>query len=476
MTVAHNCSPRNVAATLALLALVCTAGCGGSEAPQPGPRTAAPRPKAAPQTTPDIEPLPEGTYAMRVGDIHIVQVFYATDRAPFPSTLPPWNGWQPFALPAGILLSGVFVFHRWRQKHRFVARIVALVALGVSARMFHAAILERQERLAAARRGEHWYGSQRNEARGTNPLQLGVCEVSIPPDHRVGLVESPSILRLEFSEDPQKHVVLQSVKRLPDDEFFHELRQCVDGSDRKQAFVFIHGYNVAFDDAVRRTAQIAFDLRFDGAAVCYSWPSHGGMASYTRDEANIAWTVLHLEEFLQSLATQSGAKTVHLVAHSMGNRALTQVLERIALRSPHATTVFGQVILAAPDVDADEFRERYAPALRQLARGSTLYASSNDRALAASTSIHGYNRAGLSGEHMLVVPGVETVDASPVDTSVIGHSYYGDNPQLIRDLRAIVDEGLPAENRAWLKKMLRQPDVAWWTFLPDAAKEPEPEL
>lgn len=77
---------------------------------------------------------------------------------------------------------------------------------------------------------------------------------------------------------------------------------------------------------------------------------------------------------------------------------------------------------------------------------------------------------------MLVVPGVETVDASPVDTSVIGHSYYGDNPQLIRDLRAIVDEGLPAENRAWLKKMLRQPDVAWWTFLPDAAKEPEPEL
>ena len=33
----------------------------------------------------------------------------------------------------------------------------------------------------------------------------------------------------------------------------------------RQAFVFLHGYNVTFEAAAYRTAQIAYDLRFDGA-------------------------------------------------------------------------------------------------------------------------------------------------------------------------------------------------------------------
>src|SRR5690606_2009371 len=105
------------------------------------------------------------------------------------------------------------------------------------------------------------YGSGRHEAEGRPVLELGVCEVTIPPDHRVGQVESPSILRFEFSEDPEKHVILARVVRLPDDRYFSALRETVARSSAKQAFVFVHGYNVGFDDAVKRTAQIAYDLR-----------------------------------------------------------------------------------------------------------------------------------------------------------------------------------------------------------------------
>ena len=43
----------------------------------------------------------------------------------------------------------------------------------------------------------------------------------------------------------------------------------VSRSPRKDAFVFIHGFNVAFEDAVMRTAQIAYDLGFDGAPILY---------------------------------------------------------------------------------------------------------------------------------------------------------------------------------------------------------------
>jgi esterase/lipase superfamily enzyme len=309
----------------------------------------------------------------------------------------------------------------------------------------------------------------RHEVQGRPILELGTCEVTIPPDHRVGKVESPSVLRFEFREDPEKHVVLQRVVRLPEGKFFDDLTACVDASAARQAFVFVHGYNIGFDDAVKRTAQIAYDLKFDGAAVCYSWPSHAGLARYTQDEANVAWTVTQLETFLRDVAERTGARRVHLVAHSMGNRALLQAVERMALRGDGPT--FGQVVLAAPDVDAGEFRNRYAPALAQVARRVTLYASSNDQALVASTKIHGYTRAGLSGEHLVVAPGLDTVDVSPIDTSLIGHSYYGDNPLMIRDLAAVIGLDLPADGRQWLRRTLLTPDAIYWAFRQDLATE-----
>jgi len=148
----------------------------------------------------------------------------------------------------------------------------------------------------------------------------------------------------------------------------------------------------------------------------------------------------------------------------MGNRALVQALERMALSQPSPEPVFGQVIMAAPDVDAGEFRDRYAPSVARLARHVTLYASTNDNALVASTKVHGHTRAGLSGEHLVVVAGVDTVDVSPIDTSLIGHSYYGNNPVMIQDLQALVELGKPAADREWLQRIARSPTLAYWMF------------
>jgi esterase/lipase superfamily enzyme len=38
----------------------------------------------------------------------------------------------------------------------------------------------------------------------------------------------------------------------------------------RQALVFVHGYNVGFEDALKRIAQIAFDLDFRGACLLFS--------------------------------------------------------------------------------------------------------------------------------------------------------------------------------------------------------------
>jgi esterase/lipase superfamily enzyme len=267
-----------------------------------------------------------------------------------------------------------------------------------------------------------------------DPLSYGVCGVSIPRDHRMGELEQRSILKFEFRNNPEKHVLLLNVQEEEPDIFFTELRGCVLGSSAKEAFVFIHGYNVSFEDAARRTAQLAYDLGFSGAPILYSWPSKGSAASYPADEATIEWTTPHLKRFLKDVAVRTGASTVHLIAHSMGNRALTRALEAMASElTPGQMLPFKQVVLAAPDIDADVFRQ-LARAIQKTCIKITLYASSRDVALAASRQFHSAPRAGGTNPGIVAVPGIDTIDASALETGFLGHSYFAENKSILSDI------------------------------------------
>jgi len=283
---------------------------------------------------------------------------------------------------------------------------------------------------------------------GRGPLEVGTCEVTIPASHRVGELESAGIFE---KPDPEKHIILLTVTPRPEVAFVSELAARVRADSAREVLIFIHGYNVSFEDAARRTAQMAADLQFDGAPVMYSWPSQASLAGYPVDEANIRWTVPHLQQFLDLVVENSGASKVHLVAHSMGNRAVTEVLLRYAtaaVQSPGASPQFNQIVLVAPDVDADVFRDEIAPRIRPLGERITLYASANDKALKVSKGVHGYPRAGDLSSGIVITDGVETIDASDVDTSLLnaiglGHSYFAEQPTVIDDLRFLLEGKSP---------------------------------
>ena len=99
--------------------------------------------------------------------------------------------------------------------------------------------------------------------------------------------------------------------------------------------MFIHGFNVSFGLAARRTAQLSYDLKFQGVSMLYSWPSQGKLAAYTSDEDKILWTRPRLQAFLTLVATELGVAGVHIIAHSMGNRALVEVLKDLTHEMPY---------------------------------------------------------------------------------------------------------------------------------------------
>lgn len=296
-------------------------------------------------------------------------------------------------------------------------------------------------------------------------LSFGRFDVSVPKDHRLARIERPSMWRFEFSEDPKKHFVIVAREAAGEREFYREAGAAVTASSRREAFVFVHGFNVGFDDAVYRTAQLAYDLEFSGAAILYSWPSNDRLADYVGDLSNNEWTVPHLKSFLESVASRTGARIVHLIAHSMGNRALSNALAQIAsAQTSNPRPHFRQVVLTAPDIDVDTFKA-LSISLKSTADRVTLYASSNDKALLASKRLTGYPRAGDVSGKIVIISGVDTIDVSAVDTDFVGHSYYGDQRSLLADMFSLLSDGKPPGQRYGLQE-IRVVAGTYWRFRP----------
>ena len=194
-------------------------------------------------------------------------------------------------------------------------------------------------------------------------------------------------------------------------------------------------------------------------AIAYSWPSHGTAHAYLQDENNVEWTEPHLTQFLLLLQT-TGAQTINIIAHSMGNRAVSRALAQISREAPMAR--FSNIVLAAPDIDRDVFRQ-LAAVMASTADLVTLYASDHDGALTVARTIKGYPRAGDCVMGIMVCDGVMSIDVSAVSTNFLGHSYYGENASIISDLYYLLRGKRPPRFRL---RPVSSPSGSYWKFVP----------
>lgn len=293
------------------------------------------------------------------------------------------------------------------------------------------------------------YGSERGRR-----LELGRAMVSVPKAHEVPQVERPWAITIPYfnytiyqqQEDPKKHFIIQEIASMSEADLLKIVKERLARSARYKdhAFVFVHGYNTSFDYAVYRAAQIAYDIKFDGAPFVYSWPSGGGIASYTYDRESSAQAEPYFTDFLKMVTQKSGAKHVSVIAHSMGNQLVLRVLQDLQRTRPEGVEI-SQIIFAAPDVDRDSF-ETIASQLKDFATGGiTLYAAANDRALGVSKRFYGgVPRAGDVPETgPLIVPGIDTIDATAVSMDSLGlhHSGYAESNALLQDIGLLIQTG-----------------------------------
>ena len=293
-------------------------------------------------------------------------------------------------------------------------------------------------------------------------IHFGVCEVSIPEIHVPGELESPALMWA----DPNKHIILQKVTELGKTDFFNTISRT---AGNKEILVFIHGYNVSFKKAARRTAQLAHDLKFDGVPLFFSWPSNGNILKYAGDAENIQQSIPAISSFIMDVVDRFKPERIHIIAHSMGTYGLTQALSQLSesFLNKRKSPIFNQLVLAAPDIDADVFQKEIAPKITKLAKRVSLYSSSKDVAMTVSRYYnHQRKRAGDSDPEILTPKGVDSIDVSKVDTSLVGHSYYGSNNSIITDIRMVLFQKKLEERKFLTPRNNKTTNRMYWFFNP----------
>jgi esterase/lipase superfamily enzyme len=298
-------------------------------------------------------------------------------------------------------------------------------------------------------------------------MSYGRAEVNIPYSHKPGQIETPW-MSIEKLRDAGKHIFIIKLDSRDEAAFFSEISSASDSGD---VLVYIHGFNVRFEDALVRAAQISFDFGFKGAPVVFSWPSWGSLTAYASDAESALWSAKHLERFLQTLSEQTQGRKIHLVAHSMGSKVLLNAM-RLMAYSGKTEPMFASVILCAPDFDAGMFKEQVAAEIHPLASQWVIYSSNKDIALTASEQLNAVPRL---GKPVTYAEGYEIIDASELEVTPWSvpeaHSYYATKKVVLDDMVKVIS-GLAASARGL--KSIEEAGGTSWTFDAAAAAPPPP--
>ncbi len=256
-------------------------------------------------------------------------------------------------------------------------------------------------------------------------------EMTVPKVHKVGNIERA---RGSAPSDPAKDFSASRVTFYGDAGQFQKAVGADIARRGDRVLVFVHGFNNGFDDGVYRITQIAHDTGYKGTPVLFSWASAGKLTGYVYDKESANAARDDLEATLKMLA-RTKAKSIDIVAHSMGTWVTMEALRQLAIEGNRdLNDKLGYVVLASPDIDVDVFKKqmmRYGKPDKPF----VVLLSGDDRALKLSGFISGDKpRVGDYGNATdLSQYGVTVVDLTNTKgNDRLNHAKFADNPMLVQ--------------------------------------------
>ncbi|RID90919.1 alpha/beta fold hydrolase [Gemmobacter lutimaris] len=278
------------------------------------------------------------------------------------------------------------------------------------------------------------FGKQRSEQE-----HFARFEISVPPERKLGTITFP---RRGGKPDPSTDFLTTEQRIQPDVAAFRKdlvatLQKLPRG--KRDAVVYVHGFNNTFAEGLYRIAQLSHDLNMPGVTLHYSWPSAGNPLGYVADRDSAMFARDGLEELLDQ-AADAGAERIVLVAHSMGSALTMETLRQVSIRrNTDLMRRISGVILISPDIDVDLFRMQ-ARAYGALPQPFLIFGSDRDTLLNISAKLTGApERLG----NLRDISRVADLKVTFLDTEAFsegtGHFNLGDSPALIQLMNRIGD-------------------------------------
>lgn len=243
--------------------------------------------------------------------------------------------------------------------------------------------------------GKARYGGRRHLDLGSGSLDYGSACLARPP----GLASPASGPAGAFKEGVRTNSRLWfkapvvAIEKESAEQFFSRFRQW-----RGHALVYVHGYDISFDEALQDLALIAdeFERRNKSKPllpILFSWPSVGSSAEYSLDLTNLEWSQLYFRTFLSRLASEkNAAATLDVVGHSMGSRYLLSAFGSVPGATPPNSV--RNLFLASADVDL-QTAEQCKSVIEGAVSGLVyVLVSDRDGPLIASQLLNGQPRLG----------------------------------------------------------------------------------
>jgi esterase/lipase superfamily enzyme len=215
----------------------------------------------------------------------------------------------------------------------------------------------------------------------------------------------------------------------------------------KHALVYVHGINNSFRDGVERLSQLVVDLGVTGTPLLFSWPADetpvsifSGSKAYKQTLVMARSSEKYFNYSLDDILS-GGADRFDLLAHSMGTLIAFDVLKSRPMptrthQGPSGESNLPNAVLAAPDIGMQDFMDGRIELLRRLGR-LTVYCGP-DLALDLSKITNGEARLGYCEkrkEQRDYVEGVQFVRVYGNFRDLLSHSYYGNIPEVVEDLK-----------------------------------------
>lgn len=218
------------------------------------------------------------------------------------------------------------------------------------------------------------------------PLSYARVDVSIPPPpaHQPGRIQWPS----QPPGNPATDFVTTQAAYLEQPQFRAALDSEIRRRGQGHVLLFVHGYNVTFEDAVYRLAQFTFDSGVPAVPVLFTWPSRGRLLQYPYDRASTDFSRDALEHVMAELAADPQVREVTVLAHSMGCWLTLEALRQRAIGAGSIGDKIRTVVLASADVDVDVFSTQIQR-LGTKRPKMVMFVSQTDKALAASKDFWG---------------------------------------------------------------------------------------